>query len=132
MSRVARRDAGFTLVELMVVVLIIGILVAVAIPVFNAARNKAQKTTCFANQRMLEGTATTWVSLASGRDLVTLAGTVNGAHPVVVEHIVRRAPSCPSAPTPVDPANPTVAEGAYVFGATGAVQACPYGGHGHY
>ena len=50
-----RKDEGFTLVELMVVVLIIGILVAIAIPVFNAAKANAQKKSCFANQRTIEG-----------------------------------------------------------------------------
>lgn len=39
----------------MVVVLVIGILVAVAVPVFKAAKESAEKNTCFANQRTLEG-----------------------------------------------------------------------------
>ncbi len=40
--RRARNESGFTLIELMVVVLVLGILMAIAIPTFLGSRNKAQ------------------------------------------------------------------------------------------
>ena len=41
-DRIHRKDEGFTLIELMVVVLIIAILIAIAIPTFLGARTRAQ------------------------------------------------------------------------------------------
>jgi type IV pilus assembly protein PilA len=45
------REGGFTLIELMVVVLIIAILIAIAIPTFLGARTRAQNRAVQANLR---------------------------------------------------------------------------------
>lgn len=53
-----RKKSGFTLAELLVVVAIIAILVAVAIPAFSAQRNKASKAVHESNARSFHAEAT--------------------------------------------------------------------------
>jgi prepilin-type N-terminal cleavage/methylation domain-containing protein len=48
-------NKGFTLVEIMIVVAIIGLLAAIAIPSFVKNRNLAQQNRCINNLRMIDG-----------------------------------------------------------------------------
>jgi prepilin-type N-terminal cleavage/methylation domain-containing protein len=51
---------AFTLVEIMIVVAIIGLLAAVAIPNFLHARSKSQQTACINNLRQLDQAKQAW------------------------------------------------------------------------
>jgi prepilin-type N-terminal cleavage/methylation domain-containing protein len=71
--RQARNQKGFTLVELMVVVVIIGILVAIAIPVFNSTMTRAKQRADDANIRTLNGVVSTKVASEPATDYTFIA-----------------------------------------------------------
>ncbi len=88
---IVRKEKGFTLIELMVVVLIIAILVAIAVPVFNVARDNAWRRSCQANLRTIDGAIQTYY--ASYEGFPSAFGVSN----LVDGDFLKAAPQCPEA-----------------------------------
>ena len=84
-----KRNQGFTLVEIMIVVAIIAILAAVAIPNFIKYRQNSQAAACVSNLKQIEAAA----------EQAKMAGNENPKYPtdlVGADKYIKNEPKCPA------------------------------------
>lgn len=68
MRKMLKDKKGFTLVELMIVVVIMGILVAVAVPVYTSVTKNAKTKTCATNIKSIQSTINQYQMSGAGGD----------------------------------------------------------------
>ena len=105
-----RKNSGFTLVEIMIVVATIGLLAAIAVPNFTQARTNARTSACVNNLRLIDGAKQQW-ALETNQDEAAIP-----AEDDVTPYLKNSAmPACP-------------ADGDYTLGAVNVVPTCSFGG----
>ncbi|HXC98046.1 MAG TPA: type II secretion system protein [Verrucomicrobiae bacterium] len=88
------RKTGFTLVEIMIVVAIIGLLAAIAIPNFVRARTTAQMNACINNLRQIDGAKQQWA--LEHQAVSTAAPGATDIQPYMGRGSSGTLPSCPA------------------------------------
>ena len=85
---------GFTLVEIMIVVAIIAILAAVAIPNFVKYRRNSQAAACVSNLKQLEAASEQWRMAGNGRTSAPTMADICGK-----TGYIKVEPTCPAGGT---------------------------------
>lgn len=102
MRKMLQNKKGFTLVELMIVVVIMGILVAVAIPVYNSVTKNARNKACASNLNVMSSQANTYMMTGNGgeafvgtatttKELITASSAVDTAYVATLQEGI---PTC--------------------------------------
>jgi prepilin-type N-terminal cleavage/methylation domain-containing protein len=88
-----KRADGYTLIEILIVVMIIGILLAIAVPSMFNASERARANACRANLRQIQSAKEQWALVNRH------PGTVTPGWGHLVPQFLQRVPECPSGGT---------------------------------